>query len=326
VADRPPVVYVLHGEDEFSIARALGELEKKFEDPATAALNTNRFEGGYYSLEDLHTAASSVPFLAARRLVVIYDPLSRLKGQNQHQKFLDMLDGLPETTALVVIIHHSLDDDHWLLRWANKNGPKAFERRYSLHKGAAMARWIQAQARESGGQFTPQAAALLAALIGEDSRQAYQEIQKLVAYANYQRPVMPEDVENLTAADGQGDIFAMVDALGNQDGQVAMRMLHHLLERQDPLSIFGMVVRQFRLLLLSREVLDGGGGEGDVARELKLHPFVARKVTAQARRFSIPVLESVYRRLVDVDAAIKTGQIDGDLALDTLVAAFTSPS
>ena len=34
-------------------------------------------------------------------------------------------------------------------------------------------------------------------------------------------------------------------------------------------------------------------------------------------------LESIYRRLLDIDEAIKTSQIPGELALDTLVAALT---
>jgi DNA polymerase-3 subunit delta len=150
------------------------------------------------------------------------------------------------------------------------------------------------------------------------------EIHKLLAYVNYKRPVEPDDVELLTADVGQGNIFAMVDALGNQNGRLAQGMLHRLLEQQDPISIFGMVVRQFRLLLLTREILDGGENMGDIARLLKVPPFVADKLVSQARRFSAPVLEAIYHRLMEIDEAIKTGKVPGDLALDTLFAALTS--
>ena len=102
-----------------------------------------------------------------------------------------------------------------------------------------------------------------------------------------------------------------------------MNMLHRLLEQQDPIPIFGMVVRQFRLLLLTREILDSGGNRGEVARRLRVPPFVADKLVIQSRRFTIPVLEEIYHRLLDVDEAIKTGKVPGDLALDTLVAALT---
>ena len=85
-----------------------------------------------------------------------------------------------------------------------------------------------------------------------------------------------------------------------------------------------MVVRQFRLLLLAREVLDGGGNKADVIRDLKIHPFVADKLLGQVRRFDLHTLEMIYHRLLDLDEAIKTGEIPADLALDTLVAALTT--
>ena len=80
-----------------------------------------------------------------------------------------------------------------------------------------------------------------------------------------------------------------------------------------------MVVRQFRLLIQAREILDGRGNQNDVARALGVHPFVAEKAAQQAARFSIESLESIYRRLLKIDEGVKTSQVTLDLALDTLV-------
>jgi DNA polymerase-3 subunit delta len=99
-----------------------------------------------------------------------------------------------------------------------------------------------------------------------------------------------------------------------------MGMLHRLLEQQDALSIFGMVVRQFRLLLMARETLDHGGQKNEIMRNLKVPPFVADKLVGQARHFSLVDLEVVYHRLLEIDEAMKTSQMPGELALETLVA------
>jgi DNA polymerase-3 subunit delta len=276
-------------------------------------------------MDELINAVSVMPILATRRLVIVSRPLATLGNQSLREKFTQILERIPDSTALVLAVYKTLPGNHWLLSWTRDTGSRAFVRSFSLRKGAAMSNWIQEQARTAGGSFSPQAAALLAGLIGEDTRLADQEINKLVAYVNYGRPVEPEDVEELTVSVIQGDIFVLVDALGNQDGRRAMGMLQRVLEVQDPLSVFGMVVRQFRLLLLAREVLDAGGNERDVARLVKIHPYVAGKVTAQGRHFSIQTLEVVYHRLLDIDEAVKTGRMDGELALNTLVAAFTNP-
>ena len=84
-----------------------------------------------------------------------------------------------------------------------------------------------------------------------------------------------------------------------------------------------MVVRQFRLILQAREILDGRGNKDDVARALGVHPFVAEKTTGQAARFSIESLESIYRKLLGIDEMVKTSQITLELAMDTLVVELT---
>jgi len=48
--------------------------------------------------------------------------------------------------------------------------------------------------------------------------------------------------------------------------------------------------------------------------------FVATKIMAQAQRFTLEQLETIYRHLLDLDYSLKTSRINGDLALDMLVA------
>jgi DNA polymerase-3 subunit delta len=326
-----PVVYVLHGEDEFAIAQVVSELEAKLGDASLIAMNTTRLDGRTANLDDLPAVAFTAPFLVERRLVILENPTARLTGQPAQKKFTDFLEKVPASTALVLIEHHLLTEErerkkgkiHWLELWADQNTERALKRAFMPPKGERLVRLIQDQAKAVGGQIDKDAAELLANLVGDDPRLADQEVRKLLAYVNYSRTVQADDVEALTADVWQGDIFVLVDALGNQDGRKASAMLQRLLETQDAPSIFGMVIRQFRLLLLAREVLDGGGRVDDVMRELKIIRFIAEKISSQARHFTLPVLEAVYRRLLEMDEAIKTSQMEGELALDTLVADFT---
>ncbi|MEJ5203619.1 MAG: hypothetical protein WHV66_15465, partial [Anaerolineales bacterium] len=92
-----------------------------------------------------------------------------------------------------------------------------------------------------------------------------------------------------------------------------------LLEDEDGFRVFGMIARQFRLLLLAREILDEGGNQEMIQQELGLHPYTAQKLTLQAKRFTIAQLEAIYRRLLALDEAIKTGQMPIELALEMFV-------
>jgi len=326
-----PIVYLLHGDDEYALASEIAAMEAKMGDSATSEMNVTHIEKGSFDLERIATATQAMPFLTARRLVILHDPLASLKSPAQRKDFLQFLEQIPPSTALVIIINRPLvsyrdkkdGKRHWLQKWAQEQNGRVYQKEYMLLRGPQMARWIQAQAREKNGQITSQAAVLLAGMVDENPRIAAHELDKLLAYVNYQRAVENDDVEHLVAYELEGDVFAMVDAIGMRDGRKALKMLHQLLEDDEPLRLFGMVVRQFRLLLLTRELLDAGHREPDIARSLRLSPFIVRKLIPQTHNFSLANLEAIFRRLLTIDEAIKTGQIPGDIALDTLITALT---
>ncbi len=298
---------------------------------STAEMNTTQIDGSSFSFETLVAVTNAMPFLAERRLVILNNPLGGLKSLAVREKFLYFLEQIPQSTALVLVIHHPLVSEkdkrrgirHWLQRWAEEQDLPVFEREFSRLHGKEMLNWIQTKSSELGGSFTLQAAAMLADYVQEDPRIAAQEIEKLLLYVNYKRQVEPDDVQFLTPIAGEGDVFRMVDAIGIGDGSLALRMLHQLLEVDDPLRLLGMVVRQFRLLLLTKELMGAGFHEAEIARQLKTYPFIVRKLIRQVRKFSMNELEEIYGELLDVDEAIKTGRIPAEVALDTLITSLS---
>jgi DNA polymerase-3 subunit delta len=327
-----PIVYILHGDDEFAIADFISGMEAKLGDPAAASMNITRLEGQATSMDALVSFTHAMPFLTDRRLVILTNPLGKMKSPTVRDKFKSTLETIPSTTALALVIHRPLVSprekrngvQHWLQTWGAAQGGRVYIREFSLPQGPQMVHWIQNKAVELGGTFSSQAAAQLAEYVLEDPRLAAQEIEKLLAYVNYKRPVDPDDVGQLTPYAAEGNVFEMVDALGNRNGPLALRMLHRLLEEDEPLRLLGMIVRQFRLLLLTRELLDSGNREAEIAKQLKTYPFVARKLIGQVRNFSLNSLEEIYHKLLEVDEAIKTGQVPAEVVLDTLITSLTT--
>ncbi|HSO10935.1 MAG TPA: DNA polymerase III subunit delta [Anaerolineales bacterium] len=316
-----PNLYFLFGNDEFAIARKLKEFESDFNDPTSADMNTARLDARTVSDNDLNNAVNAMPFLAKRRLVLLANPTSKYNNASSRKKFLEFIEKAPDTTRLVM--YESVDpkeaDKHWLNKWAEKNDAKIQTKAFMLPRLREMSGWIVNETKNQGGQIEPRAAEMLKDMVGVDTRQAGMEIAKLLAYVNWARPVTGSDVEAVSIVTSQQSVFDFVDALSNGNGRSAQHLLHRLLETEDPFSLWGMVVRQFRLLIQAREILDGRGNKDDVARALGVHPFVAEKTTVQAGRFSVESLEYVYRKLLAIDEGVKTGRVTLDLALDTLV-------
>jgi DNA polymerase III subunit delta len=316
-----PNIFFLFGNDEFAISRKLKEFESDFTDPTSADMNTAHLEARSMSEDDLGNAVNAMPFLAKRRLVLLENPSSKYNNPSLRKKFLEFIQNMPETTQLVM--YESIEprdaNKHWLVKWAEKNNSMIQARVFMLPRSKDMTGWIVNETKNQGGKVDQQAAETLKDMVGVDTRQAGMEIAKLLAYVNWARPVTVQDVEAVCIVTSQRSVFDFVDALASGNGRTAQHLLHRLLETEDEFSLWGMVVRQFRLLIQAREILDGGGTKDDVARALGVHPFVAEKAAQQARRFSIESLEAIYHWLLNIDERVKTSQVTLDLAMDTLV-------
>jgi DNA polymerase-3 subunit delta len=320
-----PNVYFLFGNDEFAITRKLKEFESDFSDPTSADMNTARLDARTMSEDDLNNAVNALPFLAKRRLVLLANPSSKYNNPSARKKFLEFIQNAPETARLVMFeaVEPKEAEKHWLVKWAEKNSKLIQTKAFMLPRLKDMTGWIINETKNQGGQIEPRAAEMLKDMVGVDTRQAGMEIAKLLAYVNWARPVTSGDVEAVCIVTSQQSVFDFVDALANGNGKSAQHLLHRLLETEDEFSLWAMVVRQFRLLLQAREILDGRGNQSDVARALGVHPFVAEKAAQQAARFSIESLEHIYRKLLKIDEGVKTSQVTLDLALDTLVVELT---
>ncbi len=329
MAEHSPTFYVLHGPDEFSLRALVDDMRRRMGDPATAELNTTRFDGKSATAAEVLASARAIPFLSDKRLVIVEGLLIWLgrrgagkAGKEQLDLLCEQLPDLPEWSRVVFAEPDALPEDHPVLALARKSR-NGFHKLFEAPANATS--WIVNRARTVYDTPIEQAAAaMLAEAIEQDLRAADSELAKLAAYVNGERPITARDVALLTTYAAEPEVFAMVDALGRRDGTVALRLLHRLLDNDDPLRLFGMVVRQFRLLILAREYLNGGGSPKEVGKAIGVHPFVGGKLAAQVGQFSLDQLEAIYRLLLELDADIKTGKMTDVLALDTLIARVAS--
>lgn len=308
---------LLYGTDEFAIARRLNEIASKTDKDG---MNTSRFEARLTSDIDLNNAVNAIPFLAEKRLVILANPSQKYGAGEPRKKFLEFLGKIPATTLLVMNESVGPKDveKNWLVKWAVKSADVKAEP-HMAPRAKEMTVWIVNETRRQNGDIHPAAAAKLAEMVGADTRQAAQEIAKLLTYVNWARQVGVQDVEAVSANTAEVDVFAFVDSLASGNGQQSQSMLRKMLEDQDAAAIFPMIIRQFRLLIQAREIVDARGMVQDVIEALHVHPFVAEKLYKQAGRFSIKSLESIYRHLLKTDEAAKTSAMPLDTSLEMFV-------
>jgi DNA polymerase-3 subunit delta len=316
-------IFFYFGNDEFAIRKQAEKFASMFSDPTTAGMNTSRLDARTVGENELSNAIGAMPFLAPQRLVILENVSKRYQGLEGHKKFVAFLETVPPSTKLVMVDPEEVKErdipTHWLVKWIGKNAERAEYKAFMNPRQREMPGWIVGETKRQGGTIEPAAAARLAEMTGEDTRQAAQEITKLLTYVNYAHAIGIEDVEAVSIVTASVDVFDLVDALGSQNGKLAQKLFHRLLEEKDAFEVFGMIVRQFRLLTLTRDVLDEGGTLPEVTDVLGVHPYVAEKSFKQARAFTMETLSAVYHRLLAMDEAAKTGGMPLDASLDMLI-------
>lgn len=319
-----PTLILLHGEDDFGITSYLRKLESRIGDQATREMNITHFEGNQWNIDQVRNDAFAMPFLASRRLVVLKKPLANLKTKIAQEEFIKLLDQLPPSTTAILFIDKQLPVKHWLLKYTITKPKTTLVKSFNLAKGAEMAKWIREQARLMEGEITNEAAYLLAEILNDDPRLVKNELEKLLIYVARKRMVDIDDVENLVAfTQKPGDFFKLIDLIGAKNSHLALDMLERLYFNQNPTFLFFGLVSHFRLLIQVREIIEEGGSEQTAVSTLKIHPYRAKKLYAQAMNMRMMFLESVYHRLLEFDHGVKTGKIKDTLALELLVLELT---
>lgn len=177
--------------------------------------------------------------------------------------------------------------------------------------------WVLSEARRHGLSVTREHALWLIQAIGNDMGRLAGEVEKLSLYFDGSRadgaagataPV--PDVDAWRAAihgEQHASLFFINDKLGEKDLPGALGVLEQFLgNRPNDLPILvGILARHLRQLHRIREFLKSGLAENDMAKRVKVHPFIFRRLSRQADRFQTVELERALQALADIDLGFR---------------------
>jgi len=327
------MLYIFHGQDDFSLNRALERVKADLGDPQMLAVNTARLDGQRLTLGELKDNCNVAPFLSPYRLVIVDGLLKRFEPKPGKQRFskravtksenelgeglVSYIKQMAPTTVLVLVDDSRISGHNSLLR---KLSPLAKMKTFPLLRGRGLTAWIQQRVSEEGGSITSEAVGLLAELIGGNLWAMNNEIQKLLLYTQG-RTIAEEDVRQLVSYAQEANIFVLVDAVVEGQVQKAQLTLYRLYQEGDsPTHILAMITRQFRLIAQARE-LGSGLSRQQIQDKLGLTAnYALDKTLSQAKLYDFEHIKRAYDKLLETDLAIKTGKYSDQLALELLVA------
>ncbi|OGI29601.1 MAG: DNA polymerase III subunit delta [Candidatus Moranbacteria bacterium RIFOXYA12_FULL_44_15] len=321
------MIIFLYGDDSFRTHRKVIEIKQKYLQSDKSGSGLSSFDASEEKniLQKIREVFGMSNLFSSKRLLIVKNLISQASEEEQKSalEFLkkDIKKFEEDKDAVAVFWEKEMPKkNNALYKFLEKTGKKQ-----NLEKlaGARLEAWILKRMKELDPVSSILKAALekLVAYAGNETMALDAEIQKLVNYSNGDT-ISEKDVETLVRVGVDANIFATVDALGENNKKEALKLLHNHLEKgDDPFYLFSMFIYQFRNLLKIADFKERGmSNDYEISHVSKLHPFVVKKSLAQLRNFSFEKLKKIYATLLDIDVRVKTGKLDMKLALDKFVA------
>ena len=332
--DEAWMIYSLSGDDDFTIRETLVGMKESVGTLDVRDVNIVTLDANV-SLDEFTANASTVPFLADKRLVLVEGLLSKFerrgggrsgssangrKELSEWERLPLVLADVPETTDLV-FVDGRLSASNPLLKLIQE---RVTAKTFNPPGPRELRMWIAERARSEGAQIEERAIQALAETIGSDLPVLASELRKLALVAAG-RAITAEDVDGMVSYAQESNIFASVDAIVEGRVSEALGLVHGLLEGGSPTGyIITMIARQVRLLILAKEIGARRLSTGEASQRLRLSGYPLRKTLFQADRFSMERLVEIHRMLLEADLAMKSTGADDELILDTLIADIAS--
>ena len=309
-------LYLFYGKEKYLVAQTRDKLKEALI-PSGDTMNYSYFEGKKTDIPEILELIQTMPFFNDYRLLVLDQ--TEL-GKKSNDDFLNALKEMPETTILL-IIEDDVDKRSKIYKYINKEGCAVS---FETPKEKDLVLWVAQMLKKEQKKMTQKDIQLFLYKTGQDMFTIKNELEKLISYTKGREVIGAEDLEALTTAQTTNQIFVMLEAIAKKQRDTVLKLYYDLIElKESPFGILALLVRQCNQLLQTQSLLEAGKSQGEMAKELKVPPFVAGKLKQQVRLFKREELYEMIKKCAATDEGIKTGKITDRIGVELLLVEFS---
>ena len=298
---------VFTGPEVYNIEHTIKYIEENF-------LNSDYRDFNFTSIDicsDVDTiisAASTLPFFDERR-IVIFNKTGVLKQikEDQETKLMNFLKDLPEH---LVLIFNEQDTDmrKKLGKWLKKESDwvvfdKLNHSEFIKWTGKKFVGYGKKVDKHIINYFVDRIDYLDAA-----SEKNLFDVDNTIRSISGTVGEISEEIINMyVTVPIEHNIFKMMDAISMNDMSNAIQVLNQFISSGEPeIKIFSMISQQFRNIFKLKLLLASGYTSSTAATKLEIHPFVAKKASAFATKYSMSQLNRIMVVLEETDLLLKS--------------------
>lgn len=323
MSDEIKKAYLIHGSDRAKVDQARNRLRARaLDEVGDAGIEIFEPEEGRGSpdADALAHAIGSMSLVPGRRYLLA-DGIEKW-GKRQAATVVDAIGSVDDSTSLVLISRGKIPDGIEAAVKAVDGGVLAYE----APKSSELPAWLIGSAASKGFELDPEAARFLVAHLGDSMTRLDTELDRLAIWAGPDGRVELEDLEEMLADLTEISVFALGDTLVSQDLAAALAIAERLLGQGSSVpSIIYPTATAVRRAHRAMSMLEAGEPPKAVERELRLPPFLVRRLFEAIRGASPEAMRSASIALADLEVWTRGGrEYPDELALDLALVAATN--
>lgn len=303
--------YLIHGDDHDRVAERRSRLKASAE-AEVGAEGIEQLSGDAASPAAVGAALSAMTLGLGRRFVLV-EGVERWKDADVASDVVPALLGMDRettTVAFVAMEDKKLVAPKALVDAIAKIGGTAVQEQ--ALKARDLPRWAMGQAARLGLELDGAAAQALVGHVGERRVRLERELEKLALEHGPGARISTADVEGAVADGAERQVWDLVDAIVAGERQTAVTAYLALRGQGESLPrLTGMLQSRMRTALEISRRLDAGEDRGQIAKSVRMAPWMLDRRIAEARDIGTPTLSLAVDRIARLELAAR-----GDSTLD----------
>ena len=227
-----------------------------------------------------------------------------------------------EDSVILVFIEEEADNKSELYKSIEKNGIIC---KFDFQKPIQIEQRIKAICNGYKVKIDSQTIKYFIECCGTNMQDLINEIRKLIEYTGTNGTIKREDIDKLSIKKIESVIFDLTDNLGKKDIKGALQVLKNLIYEKEPVAkILVTLYNHFKKLYITKIAINNNK---DIASSLNLKPnqmFLTTKYKVQSKFFTENDLRNIIQELCDLDYHFKSGKIDLQIGLETILCRYCS--
>ena len=302
------MIIFLYGLDSYRIGQKITEIVSSYKAKNPSGLNFVKLDFAENNINDFYETVIFDSFIPEKKLIIIK---SVFRADSEALlKFLKLKDFSKREDMILIAVSYS-DNKSKLFEYLTGKPNQA--QNFKLLKEYEIKNWARKFLNSFEVVLASDAMDYIISNSGNDLWKLDGEIRKIAAY-KIQGIITVSQVEELIAPGRDYNIFELTDALAKKNKSKALLALHRALDSgEKPTELIGLLGWQVRNLLRFKS------SPNAKPSDLKLHPFVLEKLKSSAKFFSVDELNKIMSKIINLDLAFKTSDLDEKTALSLLI-------